>query len=50
MQKNLYQEFIQEGLNFFPFLGVGGAAQHLLGPKNPLKFLDFTGPLRAEPL
>ena len=34
--------------NFF-FTGGWEAAQHPLGPKNPLKFIDFTGPGEAEP-
>ena len=36
------QEFVQGGgLNFFLF---PGGAQHPLGPENPLKSKDFTGP------
>ena len=35
------QEFVQGGLNL-SFQGRG--AQHPLGPENPLKSIDFTGP------
>ena len=39
------QEFVQGGgLNFFLFQG---GAQHPLGPENPLKSIDFTGPAGA---
>ena len=41
-----FQEFVQEGLKFFLF---PGGAQHPLGPENPLKSLDFTGPGGLSP-
>ena len=34
------------GLNFLIF--PRGGAQHLLGPENPLKSIDFTGPAPPE--
>ena len=34
------------GLIFFLF--PGGGAQHPLGPENPLKLIDFTGPEYAS--
>ena len=41
------QEFVQGGLHFFLF---PGGAQHPLGPENPLKSIDFTGPGGLAPL
>ena len=38
-----YSEFFSGGLKVFFFPG-GGGAQHPLGPENPLKSIDFTGP------
>jgi len=37
------QEFVQGGLNYIIFPG-GGGDQHPLGPENPLKSINFTGP------
>jgi len=37
------QEFVQGLLIFLSFQG-GGGAQHPLGPENPQKSIDFTGP------
>jgi len=44
------QDFIQgEGQHIFPSGGGGG--QHQLGPGNPPKSIDFTGPgVRGPPL
>ena len=40
------QEFVQGGLNFLSFQGGGGCP---LGPENPLKSIDFTGPGGLSP-
>jgi len=48
VQQGRIQEFVQSGgggLHFFIF--PGGGAQKLLGPENPLKLIDFTGPRGA---
>ena len=36
------QEFVHGGLKFF---SLSRGAQHPLGPENPLKSIDFTGPI-----
>ena len=38
------REFKGGGLTFFSF---HGGAQHPLGPENPLKSIDFTGPVQG---
>jgi len=38
-----YSEICPGGLKIF-FSFQGGGAQHPLGPENPLKSIDFTGP------
>jgi len=41
LNRGIFRNLSKGGFNFFLF---PGGAQHLLGPENPLKSIDFTSP------